>query len=295
MASTNGHADLLEDPVLMALESWKAAGVLDAPQRVDALSKSLRAVSDQQKAVVAENAELSRVCKDVARFNRQLQDDLAATREKSATLERDLAELRGTVKAMSSRPDSQGGMTLNLLASGLAEQLGEVLSKSVVDVIDKTLAQAISAPVANITIDTEALGRSIVEGQAAVLRSISERPEPQAPIVDVAATQVHVDMLPVAVALEKSIGGMVAQMSQPAAQVQVTVDTEGIADAVGKAIGKSMERFAERMQPQDLAPVLKRIDEGNAAVQKALTERNRPKQKRIGHDPDTGDLIVTEE
>lgn len=272
-----------QGPILAAMESWRDAGVLDAPKRIDALSKSLQQQGARQEGRVD---QLNKAMEALLHENALLRGELAG-----------IAKSLDAIGRVDNRPPQPVNVpvSLNLSASGLAEQLGEVLSKSVADVIYKTLERAVSAPVTNVSMDVEALGKVIGDRMEPVLKSLSERPEPLPPSVDVAGATVNVDLAPVALALEKSIGGIVAQLSQPPAQVQVTVDTEHLSDVIGKAIGKSMERMIDKMQPQDLTPVLKRIDEGNAAVQKALAERNRPRQKRIGHDPDTGDLIVTEE
>lgn len=291
MADTNGHASTLvnDDPLLLAMDSLKDAGVLDTPSRIDALSKSLRASTEQasSKALRLEQE------------NAQLRNELAEVR---GSVEGMAKSLQTIAQMVSNRPEpvqQQPNQTvLNLSASGLAEQLGEVLTKCVADVIYKTLERAVSSPVTNVSMDVEALGLTIAGQMAPLLKSLSDRPEPLAPIVDVAAPNVQVDLTSIALALEKSLGGMVERMTQPPAQVQVSVDTEGIAEAVGKAIGKSMERFAERMRPQDLAPILKRLDEQGERIDKSLgsiASRPQPRQKRISHDPDTGDLIVTQE
>jgi len=289
----NGYA-----PILKAMESWKDAGVLDAPARLDALSKSLRTVGDR-------NAELAVTVRNLTVDNEQLRADLDQQRKSASSVEKELAELRGIVKTIESRPAQapvQGGATtLNMSVSGLAEQLGEVLTKSVADVVAKAMTQA-GAPVVQVPTGELAaeVAKGLGEALGPMLKAAFDRPEPQplpAPNVQVDGAQVFVDMAQVAkavAAVHKSLETIHERAQQPP---QVNFDASAIVDAVG-IVGRMMmqlEKAIDRMQPPDLTPVLKRIDEGNAAMQKVLAERNRPKQKRISHDPNTGDLIVNEE
>lgn len=286
MDATNGHADLLDDPVLQAMETWKLAGVLDAPQRVDALSKSLRAATEQTSSKTLQ----------LERENSQLRNELA---EVKGTVEGIAKSLQTIAQMVSNRPEpvqqQQPSQTiLNLSASGLAEQLGEVLSKSVADVIYKTLERAISAPVTNVSMDVEALGQCIAGQMLPVLKAIADRPEPVAPSVRMGGPNVAVDMAPVAKALD-DLRELVTKAVQPVQQQPVDLSPlNNLADAVNEQ-SKVLRKAIDSTKPQDLTPILKAVSDGNAESRDAVTKaiaQMAPKNKRVSQDPDTGDLLV---
>ena len=270
MSELNGY-----EPVLQAMESWKDAGVLDAPQRIAALAKSierLEAVVERQHATIeALRKSLGEQANDVI----------------GGRLTNSVKMLERAAEKMASSPREVHVTSPVNLTAPIAIPTGEI-------------GEAIGkAPATALRTDTmaEAIGRSLGEAMLPVLKSLAERQEPQvfveAPNVKVSASPAPVvDMLPV----QKAIDHLVDKLNQP--QPSATFDVEPLAKAVSamsEAVEKAIKKAGQH-QPVDLTPVLKRLEEQGERIDKALNrEQPRPVQKRLKQDYETGEWLVIPE
>lgn len=266
--------DLEDDPILEALQSWKDAGVLDAPEQISRLEKVVR----DQGALLH----------DLSQQNKALAADLRALAQQKAAADVETAELRGLVKSLEGRPVSSQGATINLSASGLAEQLGEVLSKSVADVVNKTLERALVAPTVNVETDVASLGKTIADGLAPALEMLAQPRETvlPAPLVNVGETAVTVDTLPMAEAINEFKKSLVA-LPAP----EVLVNLEPLVEQ-----NKLLRKCLEKMAPPDLTPILKALERQGERIDKALQPPERkPRTKKLSQDYDGGWTITETE
>lgn len=271
------NSDLIEAngfaPILEAMESWRDAGVFDAPARIDMLAKSIGQVVAENKALKAEL--------------RGFKELLASQVQVAETLQ----EVTKSLHAIAANK-SQVQLMLPAEVGGKLEVGPQNVH---VNPIIKMDAPQVHVP-------TEGLVKSLAElvfGMfAPVLKTISERPEPQAPNVDVAGAIVEMNMAPVAKAIDdlRELVTKNGEPQPPPPPVDLT-PLNNLADAVNRQ-AKAVEKAIDAMKPQDLAPILKRLDEQGERIDKSLgsiADRPQPRQKRISQDPDTGDLIVTQE
>ena len=260
MGDINGYA-----PVVDTLESWRDAGVLDAPEHISTLA-------DLVERLMLDGQELR---EQVKSLSQQLvsQTDVAKAIQETASSLKDVAAGKSHLE----------------LPQGLIDKLNAGPPQ-----VEVNAPVSMEAPVVNVPV--RELAKVLGDLLLPVLKAIAKRPDPIAPTVKVDGSRISVDMTSVAKAIS-DMRGLVERLPQPAPPMDLSPIT-ALAEAV-EGQTKAIKKAIEATKPQDLTPILKAIGDSNELAVKAIEKAGyRPpqaKQKRLTQDYATGDWIVSTE
>ena len=260
MGDINGYAPMVE-----TLESWQDAGVLDAPEHISTLA-------DLVERLMLDGQELREQVKSLSQQLASQTDVAKAIQETAASLK-----------------DVAAGKSHLELPQGLIDKLNAGPPQ-----VEVNAPVSMEAPVVNVPV--RELAKVLGDALLPMLKELARRPNPAAPSVKVDGSRISVDMTSVAKAIS-DIRGLVERLPQPTSPVDLS-PIAALAEAV-EGQTKVLRKVIEAMKPQDLTPILKAISDSNdlavKAIEKVAQRPPQARQKRIAHDPDTGDLIVTED